>query len=262
MPEENLMGKTSEPSHRRIHFMDELRGFAVLCMVFYHAFFTLAYLYNQQWGLVLLNFFMPAEPFFAGLFIFISGISSDLSRSNLKRGLKLLGVALAVTLVTVLFVRDEAIYFGILHFLAVCMILFGLTKSFFNKIPFWWGIAGCVLLYILTRGISGGYFGFGNALALHLPGVLYTTDWLAPLGMYSSTFASSDYFPLLPWMFVFLAGTFFGRFAAAEKFPRFTYQSHVPPLSFMGRHALIIYIVHQPVIYGVVWGIDFLIHHL
>jgi len=252
----------AEPGHRRIHFMDELRGFAVLCMVFYHAFFTLAYLYDQQWGLALFNFFMPAEPFFAGLFIFISGISSDLSHSNLKRGLKLLGVALAVTLVTVLFVPTEAIYFGILHFLAVCMILFGLTKSFFNKIPFWWGMAGCVLLYVLTKGISGGYLGFGSGFALQLPSVLYTTDWLVPLGIYDRWFTSSDYFPLLPWAFVFLAGTFFGRFAAAEKFPKFTYKSHMPPLSFMGRHALIIYIVHQPVITGVAWLVDFIIHHI
>jgi uncharacterized membrane protein len=123
-------------------------------------------------------------------------------------------------------------------------------------------MAGCVLLYILTRGISSGYLGFGGGLALHLPNVLYTTNWLAPLGIYSSTFSSSDYFPLFPWLFVFLAGTFLGRFAAAEKFPQFTYKSHIPPLSFMGRHALIIYIVHQPIIFGIAWVIDFLIHHI
>jgi uncharacterized membrane protein len=83
-----------------------------------------------------------------------------------------------------------------------------------------------------------------------------------PLGIYTSSFTSSDYFPLLPWAFIFLVGTFFGRFAAAEKFPKFTYQSHIPPLSFMGRHALIIYIVHQPIIAGVAWLVDYLIHHV
>lgn len=260
MPKDKVLH--TAPAHKRIYFMDELRGFAVLCMVFYHAFFTLGYLFNQSWGSVLMNFFMPAEPYFAGLFIFISGISSDLSRSNLKRGLKLLGVALAVTLVTVIFVPNEIICFGILHFLAVCMILFGLTKPFFGKIPFWPGFVGCIVLYVLTMGISSGTIGFGSSFALHLPASLYATNWLAPLGIYNASFTSSDYFPLFPWIFVFLAGTFFGRFAAAEQFPKFTYRSHVPPLSFMGRHALIIYIVHQPVIYGVLWCISFIISRL
>lgn len=89
----------------RIYLMDELRGFAVFCMVFYHGFYTLGYLFGNAIGLYYFRFFMPAEPFFAGLFMFISGIASDLSRSNLSRGLKLLALALGVTLVTGLFCR-------------------------------------------------------------------------------------------------------------------------------------------------------------
>ena len=106
------------PPKARIHMMDELRGFAVLCMVFYHAFYSAAYLLGWQWGKVLLSFFMPAEPYFAGLFILISGISSQLSHSNLIRGLKLLAVAVCVTLVTGFFLPDQIIRFGILHLLS------------------------------------------------------------------------------------------------------------------------------------------------
>ena len=102
---------------QRIHLMDELRGFAVFCMVFYHGFYTLAYLYHLELGKILLYFFMPAEPWFAGLFILIAGVSSNLSHSNLIRGLKLAGVALVVTLATWLVVPEERILFGILHFL-------------------------------------------------------------------------------------------------------------------------------------------------
>ena len=118
----------TERATKRIHLMDELRGFAVFCMVFYHAFYTLAYLFNLEFGKALLNFFMPAEPWFAGLFILIAGISSNLSHSNLLRGLKLAGIAAVVTLVTWLVVPAERILFGILHFLAICMILFGLIQ--------------------------------------------------------------------------------------------------------------------------------------
>lgn len=246
--------KTSETisPKKRIFLLDELRGFAVLCMIFYHAFYTLAYLCHLDWGLKLLFFFMPAEPFFAALFIFISGISSDLSHSNLKRGLKLAVIAVAVSVVTAVVVPDELIVFGILHFLSVCMILFGLLKSKIEKIPFSWGwVLLCGVLYFFTFSVSQGYLGL-KSFPIYLPDWWYEQNFLFPLGLCSSTFRSSDYFPLLPWVFVFLAGTFVGRFAVAGKFPMFMYRSRVPFFSFLGRHALIIYIAHQPVIYGIV----------
>ena len=87
----------------RIHLMDEIRGLCVLLMIFYHAFYTMSMLFHWELGTKLLVFFSPAEPFFAGLFILISGISSQLSHSNLIRGLKLLGVALALVIALALF---------------------------------------------------------------------------------------------------------------------------------------------------------------
>lgn len=249
------------PGKRRIHFMDELRGFAVLCMIFYHAFYTLAYLYGIDWGMALLRFFMPAEPFFAALFILISGISSDLSRSNLKRGLKLFAVALAVTLVTWLVVPSEIITFGILHFLSICMILFGLCKKWLDRLPFSWvWVFLCALAYFFTMHITDGYLGIG-AFSLPLPQAWYEQTWLFPFGICSESFRSSDYFPLFPWVFVFLAGTMLGRFAAAERFPSFMYKSRIPALSWMGKHALILYVVHQPVIYGAAWILVFFLSH-
>lgn len=236
----------------RIHLMDELRGFAVLCMVFYHGFYTLAYLVGLDWGMALLRFFMPAEPFFAGLFILISGISSNLSRSNLKRGIKLLLVAVVVSAATMLVVPDERIVFGVLHFLSVSMILFGLVKPWTDKLAFsWLWVAFCAVLTAFTWNIQRGYLGFQPFPAISLPTALYQTDWLMMFGLHSPGFFSSDYFPLFPWLFIFFAGTFLGKLASAGKFPAFTYPSRVPALSWMGRNALIIYVVHQPVIYGV-----------
>lgn len=238
---------------RRIYLMDELRGFAVFCMVFYHAFYTLAYLFNLSIGKALLFFFMPAEPWFAGLFILISGISSNLSRSNTRRGLKLAAVALIVTLATWLVVPEERITFGILHFLAVCMILYGLAQRFLlhaDRGFQWWPVVVCAVLYLLTREIGSGTLGIGPA-SVSLPSALYATDWLAPLGFHTHAFYSADYFPLLPWVFVFFAGTSLGLLAAEERFPEWTYRSRVPFFSWLGRHALVIYVLHQPVIYGV-----------
>ena len=248
---------TTSP-RKRIHLLDEIRGFAVLCMIFYHGFYSLAFLFRLDWGMALLRFFMPAEPFFAGLFIFISGISSNLSHSNLLRGVKLLGIALLVSLVTFLAVPSQVIVFGILHFLSICMILFGLLRPLQEKIPLIPGIVGSVLLYLCTMQISSGVLAFG----ISLPDMLYQTNWLAPLGFHNAAFFSSDYFPLLPWAFVFSAGTFAGRWAAQGKFPQWMYPSRIRPLSWMGRHALILYIVHQPVIVGVCTVVEWVIRIL
>lgn len=242
------------PTRPRLHLMDELRGFAVFCMVFYHAFYTFAFLFGVKWVMPLFRFFTPAEPFFAALFIFISGISSLLSHSNLRRGARLFAVALAVTLVTAIATPSYAIWFGILHFLAVCMMLYGLLGSSQKRFPFpllW--VLLCVALYFFTRPIPSGYLGFGSYQLISLPAVLYQQSWLFPLGFYGPGFSSSDYFPLLPWGFVFLAGTFVGIPVAKGLAPNWMYRRRIPFLSWMGRWALVIYIAHQPVIYALGW---------
>lgn len=231
--------------------MDELRGLAVVLMVIYHAFYTMGYLFGFRAGLDFISFFEPAEPFVAMIFILISGIASNLSRSNIKRGAKLLLVAAAVTLVTTLVTPQGAIYFGILHFLSIAMILFGLARPLLDKIPLALGLFVTAALYLLAYGIPQGMLGIPGFLSFSLPPVLYSTDFLFPLGLRSIHFFSADYFPLLPHIFLFFFGTFLGRLAAAGKFPKWSYKKRAPALSFVGRHALIIYILHQPVIYGV-----------
>lgn len=252
---------------KRIHLMDELRGFAVFCMVFYHGFYTLAFLMGQSWGEWLYRFFMPAEPWFAGLFIFIAGISSNLTHSNLVRGVKLLGVALLVTLATAIAVPDELIVFGILHFLSVCMIAFGLLQLLRRRLgrteepPFrLWTVVVCAVLFIVTRYLASGYLQIPFVLRVFLPSGWYQA-WLAPLGLPGPGFSSADYFPLLPWCFVFAAGTVVGRLAKAGKFPAWTYPSRVPFFSFLGRHALLIYVLHQPVIYGAALLVQAIVSH-
>lgn len=252
---------------KRIHLMDELRGFAVFCMVFYHGFYTLAFLMGQSWGEWLYRFFMPAEPWFAGLFIFIAGISSNLTHSNLVRGVKLLGVALLVTLATAIAVPDELIVFGILHFLSVCMIAFGLLQLLRRRLgrteepPFrLWPVVVCAVLFIVTRYLASGYLQIPFLLRVFLPSGWYQA-WLAPLGLPGPGFSSADYFPLLPWCFVFAAGTVVGRLAKAGKFPAWMYPSRVPFFSFLGRHALLIYVLHQPVIYGAALLVQAIVSH-
>lgn len=212
-------------------------------------------------GTKLLDFFMPAEPFFAALFIVISGISSRLSHNNTRRGLKLLCVALALTVITVVIlplikIDGAEIYFGILHLLSLSMLIFSAIRAGCDKINPILGMCLCILLYAFTYGVSARYVGFVGIKTFALPDVLYSTNYFMPLGFFNSSFYSADYFPLLPHLFMFLAGTFLGVYAANGRFPAFTYRQRSKALCFLGRHALIIYIAHQPVIYGILWAVE------
>lgn len=243
----------------RIHLIDELRGIAIFCMIFYHAFYTVGVLFNMGWAMVLLKFFMPAEPYFAGLFILISGVASNLSHSNLERGVKLLFIAFAVTIVTYFSLGKEyMISFGILHMLAVCMMLYGVLNKYLKLVPSALGIIFNVVLFVFTFNVQSGSVGFPFILNIKIPAEWYNTSFLFMFGLPDKNFVSSDYFPLLPWLFLFFAGTYIGRIGMKKKFPKFMYTKRVSFFAFLGRHSLIIYLVHQPVIYGICKGVEWI----
>lgn len=257
---EKIFNKTQKPksNRKRIYALDELRGFSVFCMVFYHAFYSVGMIFNVPFFMWLLNFFMPAEPIFAAIFIIISGISSNLSRSNISRGVKLFVVAMAVTLVTAIVEPNYIIKFGVLHMLSISMLIYGLLQKPLSKIPRIFGMFFFGLLFLISYCVPYKYIGIPNLFEIKLPMQLYSCSWLYPLGFPDKSFFSSDYFPLIPWFFAFLFGTYIGKYAAEERFPKFTYKSHLPFFSFLGRHALLIYVAHQPIIYGITYVISFI----
>ncbi len=243
----------------RIHTLDELKGFAILCMVFFHAFFTIGYFFHWKWGMSLFWFFMPAEPYFAGLFIVLSGIACNLSHSNLERGVKLALIALLISLVTFFTVGpDDMIKFGILHMLASGMLLYGLSNKYLKLIPSWLGILLCTLLFVFTLNFVNGTVGFPFLFTLDVPKEWYSTDFLFMLGLPKKGFTSGDYFPLIPWLFLFFAGTYLGRIAVKRKFPKWMFKKRIPPFAFMGRHSLLIYLAHQPILFGICYVVQWI----
>lgn len=226
-----------EQQKQRIELMDAARGLSIFLMVFHHFFYDLwVFAGAPRW--LFHNFlFDPLQIFFAGLFILLSGVSSNFSRSNVKRGLKTLGIALVITLVT--YFMDMVIVFGILHLLGTCMLLYGLTEKFWRalheRLP--WAIPAFSLAGIL-------------ATARFVHGYPTTTPHLWMFGLVTPDFASADYFPLLPWMFVFLLGTWAGKYVREGRLPRWFYETKVPFFPTLGRNSLLIYVVHQPVLYG------------
>ena len=131
------------------------------------------------------------------------------------------------------------------------MVLFWLLRPLLDKIPLWAGLAVFGLLTWLTWNIQNGQLGFAPIWSLQLPASWYQSNWLMPLGFVPNGFFSADYFPLLPWVFVFFAGSLAGVPLKEGRFPAFVYPTHVRWLAAVGRHTLWIYLLHQPVIYGV-----------
>lgn len=237
---------------KRVHFLDEMRGFLILFVVGYHLVYDLA-----LFGVIEGSWFFSGtmnniRNVFVVLLMMISGVASHFSHSNLRRGIKTLACALLLTLVTYFALPSQLILFGILHFFGVAMILYAVLKKPLSKIPPLWGFVGSMLLFCVTFDVYYGVIGIaGWGLTLPLPAFLYNQPLLFPLGFRCTGLTSADYYPLLPWFFAFLAGGFCGDSIKAGRFPTFFYRSHCPPLATIGKHTLLIYLLHQPILYGV-----------
>jgi len=237
----------TEGKPERIQSIDALRGFCVLLMCVHHLLYDLAAFLGAPWWIFTNPVFDTLHYLFAGCFILLSGVSSRFSRSNLRRGGKLIAVALALTLVTCLIdwltMRlwgedfGVRILFGVLHLLGFSMVFYGLTARWWDRLPGPLLPLLCLGLLILTaKNVSG----------------LFVTDkvWLFPFGYLADGFYSADYFPILPWISVFLAGTWLGGRIREGKLPAGFYTAKFRFFPQLGRHALLIYLLHQPVLAG------------
>lgn len=230
----------------RIWEIDFLRGVAILLMVCYHFLFDLGEFVGLEeflgWSTDLSKTaWTVAQAFFAVLFVVLSGTSSTLSRNNVRRGLRLLAVSILVSAATFVFDPTSAVYFGILQCLAVSMLLYGAA---FEKA----GAAVCAATGAAVIGLALALPALNQALAVR-------SDWLLPFGIHSPSFAAFDYFPLIPWLGVFLAGAALGKTVYASKRSLLPWRLPNTFVNLAGRHSLLIYIVHQPVIMGVLYAL-------
>ena len=222
----------------RLHLLDTLRGFSIIYVVFYHAIFNLSL--TNAWAYNLL--YSPAmeisQFIFVGILIFISGICTKLTRSNLKRGLKTLAAAMLVTAVSAIIAPNMTIIFGILHFFAAAMLIYAFFGKLVDKIPAAIGIPLFSLLWLFTYNIYDYAPKMPKSIILFILG-------------FKTGHMSGDYYPLIPHLFLFLLGAIIGRFIKRENAPRLLTINPLPPISFIGRHTLLIYLIHQPVLYGI-----------
>jgi len=245
-----------DKNKKRVGLLDEVRGFAILCMVVYHVMFDLKELFGVNVPIFFDSWFYTVRDIFAGAFIFISGTVCRYSRDNVRRGAQCFLLGMVVTFVTAFASPDFPVMFGILHFLGISMILFGLgdnAKSadkggnLWDVLPAPVGIIISVLLFVFTWNTVNGYLGFERiGVNIALPELLYNNGLMFPLGFISPFAAFGDYFPLLPWLFLFFAGAYFGVYVKDNACPDFFYKTRVKFFAAAGRHTIWIYLLHQP----------------
>lgn len=225
---------------QRIPLIDGLRGLAVVMMLVHHFLIDLSWLAGVR-NIPVINepYFQWIQLFFLVLFFGVSGICTHFSHSNIRRGLIALAAGMAVTAVSFVVMPEAPIYFGVLHMLGSCMLIYGLCARWIDRIPTRTGFFLFLALFVINY-----------AVYLNLPRV--SVPHLYIFGILDYSFASSDYYPLFPWIFLFLAGAMLGRPIAEGRFPRWFYRARMPFFEMVGRHALVIYLAHQVVFYAAI----------
>lgn len=229
----------------RFAAIDALRGSAVALMAAYHFCFDLAY---YGWIQVNFNgdpFWLRSRAFIVSLFLCVVGISLVLANRNgidwrawLRRFGVLAGCAALASASSYAMFPRSWIFFGVLHFVAVASLL-GLA---FLRWPRF-GLAMGMVLVVAGLNVASPFF--------DRPGL----QWL---GMMTYKPFTEDYVPLLPWFGVVLIGLFIGRMALQEKrlAPLMAWRPQGATgrtLAFAGRHSLLIYMLHQPLLMGVLY---------
>lgn len=235
---------------RRLPFLDELRGFLIILVCLYHLGYDLAAIF----GLPMPWFFGPAVNLIrdgmTGSLMVLSGVSCHLSRSNARRGARTFALGMLLTAVTYFVMPDQLIVFGILHYFGLCMLFYAAAKPFLDRIPPLGGAVVSAIVFLIARPLGQGALWLGPLGLFRLPAALYRPKWLFWLGFPSPGFFSADYYPLLPWGFLFLFGVFLGARWRQHGFPEWFRTSRVPALALAGRHTLAIYLIHQPLLFG------------
>jgi len=231
-----------ERNASRIWELDALRGFSILAVIVIHFLYDIQLLFGYS---VLDNPILSLFRRCGGvIFILLSGVCVTLGSHSIRRGLLVFSCGLLITMVTAVMAhlglpgKEVLILFGILHLLGSCMLLWPLFRRITPP-----------LLTVLGA--------LSVVLGLWLSSLTVISPWLFPLGLVSPGFASADYFPLFPHLGWFLLGAAIGKTLYRNRQTLFPGSAQDLFLfrffRICGIHSLWIYLLHQPVLFLLLW---------
>jgi uncharacterized membrane protein len=244
---------------QRLDSIDALRGVAIVWMTLFHFSFDLNY-----FGFVRQNFY--GDPFWTwqrtlivSLFLFCAGLGQAIAVEQgqswvrfWRRWAQVAGCAVLVSLGSWFMFPKSFIYFGVLHGIAVMLIVVRLTAGWGR----WLWLAGALAL--LASFAAGQLLGDGGALAAYAEA--FNARPLNWLGLISRKPITEDYVPLIPWLGVMWWGMAAGQWLLHPS--RAVMARPIPgaaqPLAWLGRWSLSWYMLHQPVLIGVLSAIHWL----
>ena len=247
---------------KRYVLLDVLRGLCLISMILYHAMYDVVAILGRpvSWYWEWPGYLWQQS--ICWTFILLSGFCWGLSRRPVRHALLVSGAGLLVTVVTLFAMPSELILCGVLTLLGLCGLLLcalhKLLELLSLRIPPLFGLLCSLLLFFLLRDLPHGSLGFEGLTVCALPDSLYQFPPAAILGFPAPGFSSSDYFPLLPWFFLYLSGHFLRLvFASRPHVQNFLFgpqeqkeKAMLAPFAFLGRHSLLIYLLHQPILLG------------
>lgn len=235
----------------RLNLLDTIRGIMLVSMIIYHAAWNMVYIYGMDWAWYRSYGAYLWQQSICWTFILLSGFCFPLGKRHLKSGLMVFGGGLVVTAVTLLVMPENRVVFGVLTCIGSCLLILIFAEKVLQKIPAEAGMVISFLLFLFFKNINNGYLGFGELRILELPKGWYQNYITAYLGMPFGGFYSTDYFSLFPWLFLFITGFYLYKIVEKHQmFQKEFWQISIPAFSFLGRYSLLIYLLHQPVIYA------------
>lgn len=235
----------------RANFLDILRGIAIIYVMIYHLLYDLIFFGGINIPFFFTDSWEAMHQFFLIILFCVSGICAGFSKNVLKRGTVLFLCGEILTFATAVFMPDNIIVFGVLSCFGSIMLIYGIISPILKRVP---NIVIFVVFTLLTVIFfdfprDETLFLFFDKIRLDIPDNI---DYLYPIGITSTSFHSSDYFPLVPYGFIFLAGTSFSDCVKNGLIPKFFYRAKLPIINFLGRHSLWVYIIHQPIFLAII----------
>lgn len=235
----------------RYQLIDTIRGFTIINMILFHACWDLIYMFGHKFRLYDSWPGYIWQQCICWSFILLSGFCFYFSRRHLRRGIVVSLAGVLISVVTCIFMpKGSGILFGILTFLGCAMLITTPLDKLFKKLnPLPCLIISFALFFVL-KDINIGCLGFEKLYIYPLPKSLYKGYFMSFLGFMDPDFYSTDYFSLFPWYFLFLTGYFICPLIKSKDK---VLKPGIGFLSFLGRHSLLIYLAHQPIVYAILY---------